>query len=152
MAYMFVPDEIAGKLELINDVCKIKNEDINKIIDNMSKEESYMTDALQENSLRFKLFAKDIAKGYKDAVSNEVEYLEEIWEECNLKRNEIYDKTNAIKKNVESTKDEIKSLKMALDDLDIYGMDRILQLIERFNNMSENDKELLIKLAEVSSK
>lgn len=150
MAYMYVPDEIAGKLEIINDICKIKNEDIKKVVEDMAKEESYTVESLHENALRFKLFAKDIAKGYKEAVSEEVDFLGEIWEECESKRDEAYKKTEEIKNVVSETKDNLLSLQKSINELNIYGMERVLELLHTFNGMSDSDKELLKKLAEIS--
>ena len=40
--YIPISDELAGRVDLINDICKIHNEDISKLIEKMTKEPNYM--------------------------------------------------------------------------------------------------------------
>lgn len=152
MEYVYVEDGVAERLKFLNDVSKILEKDVCKVIDEMREQNDVFVESLNENSIRFKLFAKDIAKGYKEAVDVEVESLYSIWEELEDKRSQVYKKTKEIKENVESTKSEIQSLQKAISELNVYGMDRLISLIEKFNGMSASEKDLLAKLAEISNK
>lgn len=150
MGYIHVPDELEGQIELLKDISKITKEDISEIVKHMQKECSTYSECLSEDVLRFKLFAKDIAKGYKEATQAEIDALEAIWESLENKRSEVYKKTNEIRNTISKTKQDISSLNKLVSELNIYGMDRVLTMLEKFSSMSDKDKELLVKLAEIS--
>lgn len=65
---IFIEEELAGKLEIINDVVKINNDDINKIIKRLADDTTLMSECLDENVLRFKLHAQQTRDAYKKVV------------------------------------------------------------------------------------
>ena len=147
--YINIDDKLASKLEILNDIMKINDEDIDKIIEQMSKECTYMTDNLEENVLKFKLFSKEVAKGYKEAVEAESNALCEIWESCEEKRKQAYNKTKEINNLLSETTTNIKTIKKELSELNVYGADKLIEVLNRFQNMSTSDKELFRKLLEI---
>lgn len=148
--YIDISDELAERLELVNDICKIHNDDITKLIETMAKEPNYMMETLEENVLKLKLFSKDIAKKYKEAVSEETNALGEIWDSCEEKREAAYNKAKEVNEVLYQTADTINSIKKSLDGFNVYGAEHVLNLLERFNSMSDKDRSLFEKLFEVS--
>ncbi|SEU09984.1 hypothetical protein SAMN05443270_3144 [Lacrimispora sphenoides] len=148
--YIDISDELAERLELVNDICKIHNDDIPKVIESMAKEPNYMMETLEENVLKLKLFSKDIAKKYKEAVVEETNALYEIWDSCEEKRTAAYNKAKEVNEVLYQTSDVITSIKKSLDGFNIYGAEKVLSLLEKFNSMSEKEKSLFEKLLEVS--
>lgn len=148
--YIDISDELAGRLELVNDICKIHNDDIPKVIESMAKEPNYMMETLEENVLKLKLFSKDIAKKYKEAVSEETNTLYEIWDSCEEKREAAYNKAKEVNEVLYQTADTIAAIKKSLDGFNVYGAERVLTLLEKFNSMSEKDRGLFEKLLEIS--
>lgn len=137
-----ISDELVGKLELVNDICKLTQKDIDKVVKELSEENVNFSEILQENTLRFKLFAKDIAKGYREAVDAEIESLAEVWDSCEQQRKNVYKKTSEIKESIKLMRNEISSLKEAINSLDFYRIEQILELVRTFNNLNESDKKL----------
>lgn len=140
--FIDIPDELVGKLELVNDIAKITQKDIEAVVKELMEENEKFSDILQENTLRFKLFAKDIAKGYRESVESEIESLTDVWDSCEQQRKNVYEKTSEIKKTIELMKRDVTSLKEAINSLDFYRIDKILELVRTFNNLNESDKKL----------
>ena len=140
--FINIPDELVGKLELVNDISKLTQQDIDKVVKELLEESEDLSEILQDNTIRFKLFAKDIAKGYREAVDSEIESLTDVWDSCEQQRKNVYEKTSEIKKSIELMKRDVTSLKEAINSLDFYRIDKILELVRTFNNLNESDKKL----------
>jgi ribosomal protein L14E/L6E/L27E len=149
---VWIEEELAGKLEILNDVVKLnRDKGIDELIKSIEADTKIMSDSLDENALQFKLHAQKVRSGYEAVVQEELDKTYELWEKCEELRKQAKEKTKEILPMIESASKHIENLKSKLSSLDIYGLDRIFDLVNKFNSMSKEDKELLSKMFSIKS-
>lgn len=134
--------------ELVETVNKLDagvatQEDILKVFKEFKSEIENYTYDIEESAAMFRRQSQKVKDSFKQVVDNEVEALQEFWDTQDEKRAEIQKKFSSFKNGISSAKDEILSLKQSIRDLDIYGLDKLVELVEKINCMSDKDKELL---------
>ena len=90
-----------------------------------------------------KLHAQKVRDTYKQTVDEELEKTNTLWEECDEK---IYASRTKIAKVTTSFIDlnrEVEKLRINLNDLPLYQIERIMELLDKYNSYSDKDKELL---------
>lgn len=124
-------DSDTKKAELVNELIKQKKIDITDDIQN-----------LDDDLLRFRAFVLNYSTEFKKAYDEQANRIYEIWEECVEPIEKIDKKTLAIKKDIYSISNDVEELADKLKNLNIYKIERLIELIEMYNRMSENDKEI----------
>ena len=84
----------------------------------------------------------------KKLYEEEGELSYQLWEELDKKRSETHKKIKAVRAETQELKEDLKALKSSLQAIDIYGMDKLLELVRAFNNMDDKSKELFKVLVE----
>lgn len=143
---IWIDEELAGKLEIINDVAKVNNEDLDKVIKRLSDETNTMSECLDENVLRFKLHAKQVRDNYKKVVDEELDQTYRLWEECEEKRDEVDKKVKATLPVIKSIGEELGKCNKAIENVNTYGIDKLINLVERFKDIPDDEKEMLAML------
>ena len=124
-------DEDVKKIEFVEELIKQKNIDITSDIQN-----------LDNDLLRFKAFSLNYSTAFKKAYDEQAEKLYQLWEECSEPIEKIDRKTIAMKNEINSLSKDVCELSKGLMNLDTYKLERIIELIESYNRMSEKDKEV----------
>ena len=150
MAYMHIDDKVAPYLEILLDCIKLHSDDIDAQIKRITSDTDLMGECLEDNFLAFKLHSKKVRDEYEKAVKDELEKSEKVWEKCDNLIHESRPKIEKIKNEMNGLLKEVIAIDKALDNISIYKAERLLELIEKFNHMPADEKQLFAKLLEVS--
>lgn len=141
---VWIDKRLVPQIEFIEDVLKLKKDDIQKEIDKLvDSTQTLTTDNIDTSLLELKLHAQKVRNEYKKTVDEELEKTDKLWEECDEK---LYNsKTNIkdIKDSFYSLEQEIDTLTKRLNDLPIYKLEQFMDLLDRFNGYSDEQRELL---------
>lgn len=144
---IWVEAELVPKIEIIQDILKLKGEDISKTIDKLADDTNVLTtDNIDTSLLEIKLHAAKVRDTYKELVDKEIEETGKLWEECD---NRIYESRTKIKQVENSFRELSSSIKSCADNLDRWDMNKFseaMDLIDRFKGYSNKEKELLKEL------
>lgn len=144
---IWVEAELVPKIEIIQDILKLKGEDISKAIDKLANDTSCITtDSIDTSLLEIKLHAAKVRDTYKELVDKEIEETGKLWEDCDTR---IYESRTKIKQVENSFRELSNSIKSCADNLDRWDMDKFSQamdLIDRYKGYSNKERELLKEL------
>lgn len=145
--YVWIPKKLLPKWEFVKDILKLKGEDIQKAIDELSGETSVLTtDSLDTTLLEMKLHAQKVRDQYKQCVDEELEKTNSLWEECD---NKVYDsrtKIKTIKSSFDEVFDDLNKIEKRLNDLPLYRLRETMDLLDRFKEYSDEDKKKIAML------
>ena len=151
MGYKYIDDKIEPYLDILIDCVKLKGEAIEEQIKRITSDTGTMGECLEDNFLAFKLHSKKVRDEYEKAVAEELQKSEKVWEKCDNLIHESKPKIESIKTDMQGLLDMISKVDKSLDSMSIYKAEKLIELIEKFNNMPAAEKELFKKLLEVSS-
>ena len=79
----------------------------------------------------------------KQMYESEYDMLEETYKELGKQRKGIYDKVEEIKKELaEGVEWKLKAIQEQLTKLNLYNLDRLIDVFDKFSKMSDSDKSL----------
>ena len=141
---VWLDKNIASKIDVLQDVVRLRGEEIDKVISRLTDTTKLLTtDSIDTTLLEMKLHAQKVRDTYKQTVDEELEKTNTLWEECDEK---IYASRTKIAKVTTSFIDlnrEVEKLRINLNDLPLYQIERIMELLDKYNSYSDKDKELL---------
>lgn len=149
---VWLDDEIAGKVEILQDIIKLRGEEIDKVIQELADDtRNLTTDNLDTLLLEMKLHARKVRDTYKQAVDEEIENTEKLWEECDEKINSSRTNITKVKNSFCELNDEINKLNSGINRMNLYKLEQAIDLLDRFKAYSDVDKkkiEMLLKYNE----
>lgn len=146
---IWVDEYLASKLEIVNDVAKLKTDgDLAKVIKKLEDDISTMAECLDENVLRFKLHSQQTRDSYEKTVQEEVDKTYELWEKCEDLRSDAKKKIDTMLPTIKTVSEELGRLNESMNKINTYRIDKLFELIDKFNSMSDDDKNVLAKLLE----
>ena len=151
MAYMHIDDKVVPYLEILLDCIKLNGEDIDKQIKRITSDTDLMGECLEENFLAFKLHSKKVRDEYEKAVTEELEKSEKVWERCDSLIHESRPKLAKVKNEMDGLLKEIVEINKAFDNISIYKVERLLELLDKFYYMPADEKQLFAKLMEIGN-
>lgn len=143
---IWVSKDLVRKLQLLEECDIITTEEITKIIKDLKDEISLMDDALDQNVLSFRAHAQKVRDLYKMVVDEEISKTYDLWNEMDIKRCEVQTKLEDIRRITKTVKDDLMACKTELSTLNVYGADRVVELLTKFQSLSSDDKDLLTDL------
>lgn len=150
MGYKYIDDKIEPYLEILIDCIKLNGEEIEKQIKRITEDTDIMGQCLEENFLAFKLHSKKVRDEYEKAVTEEILKAEKLWEKCEDLIEKSKPKIEKIQNEMHGLLNEIEKVDSALSKVSICRAEELIKLIEKFNQMSDIDKQLLQKLLEIN--
>lgn len=139
---VWLDEEIAGKVELLEDIIKLRGEELNKIIQRLADDTNALTtDNLDTALLEMKLHAAKVRDAYKNAVNEELEKTNELWEECDDKIIKSRTKISAVKNSFYELNQEIEKLNRSICKMDLYNLERAMSILDKFKSYSDEDKK-----------
>lgn|SRR5574344_1200088 len=145
--YVWIPKKLLPKWEFVKDILKLKGEDIQKAIDELSGETSVLTtDNLDTTLLEMKLHAQKVRDQYKQCVDEELEKTNSLWEECDNKVYGSRTKIKTIKSSFDEVFDDLNKIEKRLNDLPLYRLRETMDLLDRFKEYSDEDKKKIAML------
>jgi uncharacterized coiled-coil DUF342 family protein len=141
---VWVKKELIPQLEFIEDILKLKKDDIQKEIDKLvDSTQTLTTDNIDTSLLELKLHAQKVRDEYKKTVDDELEKTDKLWEDCDEKLYNSKTKISGVKDSFYSLRQEINTITKKLNDLPLYKLEQFMDLLDRFNGYSDEQKELL---------
>lgn len=119
------------KADLVNELIRDKKADITNHIQ-----------GLDDDLLRFKAFALNYSTEFKKAYDMQVEKLEQIYDASSEPIGKINRTTARMKKEIEKISEIVNKLDSKLKNLNTYKLEKVLDLINTYSNMSEEDKKI----------
>lgn len=148
--YLWVTDSVADKVQEYQDDLKKREEIILDFLKDgevrIKREVKYIQECLNF----YKTLTDDLKEGFKKVQKEFQDSISEIYEETEedyvkmCKRN--IDFLNKIKNSSVEVKNTVTEIKKSLDKVDIYGADKLLDVVEKFSYMSDKEKDILSKL------
>ena len=138
---IWVDKELAEKYkELDSDVSKAKI--VNSLIRQKKFDVQDDLESLEDDLIRFKGFSLSYASEFRKAYKSQSENIENIWEDSQDPINKINARTRSIKEDIISIRKDVEDVAESIENLDIYKLDRIVELIEKYNRMTDDDKQI----------
>lgn len=143
---LWVEKSLIQKLKLLDGVEEIKEKDIKDLIKNFNEDVEIIKEDVNSSILDFRAKAQSVREAYETVVKQEINANNELWESLDEKRYESVKKINSARDSIKSVQDDVNRLKKSIYDIDFYGIDRLMECIEKINDMRLEDRELLSKL------
>lgn len=150
---MWVTPSVAEKVKEYEDNIKEREKIVlqylNKGKETLKSEINYIKESLgfyRELTDNLKSCFEKVEKEFKESLQEIYETTEEDYIKMYRRNIDLIDKA---RNSVNKVKEEMKDLQKSVRSCDIYGVDKLLEVVERFSRMSENEKDLLSKLLNV---
>lgn len=143
--FVWVSEELIGELEDVD----LTFENMVKIITGFQKEINTMTECVDENVVGFRYHAQKVRDDYKKVVEEELAKTYELWEQMNQLRNEASQKLQEVVGVTKTITPIIIEIKHALNNINLYGVDKLLEVTNKIAYMGDQEKELLFKLLQI---
>ena len=145
--YVWIPKKLLPKWEFVKDILRLKGEDIQKAIDELSGETTCLTtDNLDTTLLEMKLHAQKVRDQYKQCVDEELEKTNELWGACEEKVYDSRTKIKQIKSSFDEVISDINQIDKKLNDLPLYKLSETMDLLDRFKSYTDDDKQKIAML------
>ena len=145
--YVWIPKKLLPKWEFVKDILRLKGEDIQKAIDELSGETTCLTtDNLDTTLLEMKLHAQKVRDQYKQCVDEELEKTNELWGACEEKVYDSRTKIKQIKSSFDEVISDINQIDKKLNDLPLYKLSETMDLLDRFKSYTDEDKQKIAML------
>jgi len=149
---IWVPKEVKETIEKMeSDQEKLKV--VDKMINDRKLDITFAIEALDDDLLRFKAFSLKYKTELQKVYEEQSDKLEKLFEDCGDIQSKMYHKIEETKDKLDPITSKIKSINETLEKINTYKIERVIDLIEKFNRMSEEDKrlfEILIKQTNIS--
>lgn len=142
-------------------------EKVKEYEDNVKEREQIVLQYLNKGKkqLKFEInYIKQSLEFYKELTDNLKSCFEKVEKEFKESLQEIYATTeedyiemcrrnidfiDKVENSVNKAKEKMKDLQTSVRDCNVYGADKLLEVVERFSRMFEKEKDLLSKLLNV---
>lgn len=150
---VWLDDEIAGKIEILQDIVRLRGGEIDKVIQELADDtKNLTTDDLDTLLLEMKLHARRVRDTYKQAVDEEIESTSQLWEECDKKINNSRTRITNVQNLFRELNDEIDKLNSGISGMDLYKLERAMDLLDKFKSYSDVDKKKIEMLLHYNEK
>jgi len=141
--------EVYEKMESDHEKLRI----VNELINSRKLDITYAIESLDDDLLRFKAFSLRYKTELQKVYDDQSDKLEKLFEDCGGVQDKMYLKIKETQDRLDPITSKIKSINETLDKINTYKIERVIELIDKFNRMSEEDKrlfEILIKQTDIS--
>lgn len=118
-------------------------EQIKKIFELFKREINDYSFNIEEAVVDLKRQSKKIKDALRETFDAENEQMYQLWEELNSKQDEVRKKITSAAELIRNSKADVESLKNQISSINLYGVDKLIDMVEKISNMNERDKELL---------
>ena len=140
---VYVDKNLVGKLDILQDICRIKGEDIDKIIERLKGDDNDFLANIDDSLIEIKCHAKRVRDEYKKCVDEEIEKSNTLWEECDNKLNDSRTKIKKVTDLFYNCKEQINSLSEAINSIPFYKLNTAIDVFNKFNDMTDSEKEMI---------
>jgi hypothetical protein len=143
-----VTKEVKKDLELAKDNESLRDSIIKKFI---TSETSWLKEEMQgidEATIKYRAKLLTIKDNFAESQDLYIEQIEDIYNNANNTFDKIGKRVDTVNKMIENATDKITSLNnriknVQLDYFNTSGLEKLLDVVERFNSMGEKEKDLI---------
>lgn len=146
---LFVSKSLVDNVKRLGEIEGIMAE-IKKLYGEMEKEIQINKDVVEDAISSFQDAATKAKEGLKSVLEAEVEATRRLFDELDTKRYCIAKQIEQVTKATKTAWNDLDKLRLAVESINVYHIERIFELVEKFNRMSDRDKELLAKIFAVN--
>lgn len=113
------------------------------------KEQTYAVEGLDEQVIMFKAKCITYKNAYKNIVNDITKDVEPLWEQLDKLRSKVgieVAKTTLVLNEVKSTASELDKAFKSIDSGVTYKLEKIIEVVEKFNKMTSEDKVIITML------
>jgi predicted nucleic acid-binding Zn-ribbon protein len=103
-------------------------------------------ESLDDDLLRLKAFALTYKTELKKVYDEQDKALQDLWESSDAKIHELKGKIQQLKPELQNVKNQIDEVNKFMNGVSTYGIDKLIEMVHKINNMSEADKKLITDL------
>ena len=141
---VWIDEELVGKVELIQDIARLNGTKLEELAKRISDNTTtIITDNIDVLLLETKLHAKKVRDEYEKVVNEELEATNTLWDTCDEKIYESRTKIAKVKDMFVDVNREINKCTASLSAIPVYNLEKLMEVLDKFNSYSEKDKELL---------
>lgn len=141
--YLYLPKEIADKVNEAKDKKKIQEEYILKWVEEQKKDIKNSVDALEDDLITFKAVAIKHKNALKEIYEEQLSKLENLYDDIWDKKDEISKKTKYVENEMKALEPIIKNVSEKLNNLNTYRIEELLKLVNKISNMSAKEKRIM---------
>lgn len=142
---LFVSKSLVDSVKRLGEIEGIMAE-VKKLYSNMMNEIQTDKDVVEEAISSFQEAASKAKEGLKSVLEAEVEATRQLFDELDTKRFEIAKQIDQVVQISKTAWDDLDRLRKAVESINIYRIEKVFELVEKFNRMSDKDKELLAQI------
>lgn len=107
-------------------------------------------ECLDDDLLRFKAFTLNYKTELKKVYDEQDKLLEALWETHDSKIYELKQKITQLKPELQKINNQIEEVNKIMNGVSTYSMDKLIEVVNKVNNMSESDKKLMTDLIKLT--
>lgn len=138
---IWVDKDLAEQYEKLNSDIE-KSKFVNQLIKDRKLDITGDIENLNDDLLRFKAFALNYKTEFEKVYWDQNEKMEKFFNENGYIFDKISSKTMQLKEEVSKIGNQIKQLNDQLQELNTYKIERLIELVTKYNNMSDEDKRI----------
>lgn len=100
---------------------------------------------LEEDVLRFKAVGVRYKNNLEKIYNEQYEELEKMWNTMNLEEN-VYAKLKTVNSQMNLFKNSINEINSQIKNVNVYNLEKVIDLVEKFNRFSQDDKDIITYL------
>jgi len=139
--FVRMPKELVDKVLEVTDI-KQKEKLYFEAIEHKKRDIKNEIECLEEDMLLFKAFGMRYKRELEEAYQKQSEVIEKLWTDFNAS-DHIYNKIKPIKEQISYISDSVKEIERKIKYADVSRLEKACDVIERFNRMSVEDKQIL---------
>ena len=144
---LWVEENLVKDLQLLDEVEEISQDKIKNLIKRFKEEnEEMVLENIDSNVLSLRTKAQQMRELYENVVEEEGDKTYELWEKLDSKRDIYKSKLDELKNVIGDCRKDLELFKNGIDSIDFYGIDRLVECIDKIRKLDDRDKELLSKL------
>ena len=140
---VWIERDLLPRWDLLQDILRLNGKDLDKVLNSLKEDDKLLEDCLEENLLNIKHHAIQVRNKYKECVDEQIEKTEDLWSLCDNKIIESQTKIKSVENSFDKINKLIDQMNTKLNGLSIYKLNEAMDIIDRFNNMSQKDKDAM---------
>ena len=148
---IWVPKEIADKFKSFEDDVEA-GEIVIQYIDRSKRDMETALEGLDEDVIIFKGWSARVKKAYKEALDEHLKSSYAMFEDIDEQISPMIKKVTKVREDLDPLKEDIQDINRALEGMNTYRMEQLLETISLIKNALQNDnmKKILKMLVDNS--
>ncbi|RLC30414.1 hypothetical protein DRH13_04380 [Candidatus Woesebacteria bacterium] len=124
------------------------NEYMEKVSDKSKEDFKVNLECLEESAAVYVGLMVQVRQKFEKAKNEQLETSYALWEEWDNERPNVEKKIKAITDSMIPLKNSIDEINKGIDGINLHRLEKILELVDKFNGMSDSSKEVMKFLIE----